>query len=97
VSIGFKIKASFDENKRNETEILRIKLIKDWICVRVIVLVFNAIFNNISVISWQSVLLVEGTGVPGENHWPAASHWETLSHNVVSNTPRHERGSNSQR
>jgi hypothetical protein len=29
VSIGFKIKASFDENKRNETEILRIKLIKD--------------------------------------------------------------------
>jgi hypothetical protein len=31
-------------------------------------MVFNAIFNNISVISWQSVLLVEETGVPGENH-----------------------------
>jgi len=29
-------------------------------------LVFNAPFNNISVISWQSVLLVEETGVPGE-------------------------------
>jgi hypothetical protein len=26
---------------------------------------------------------------------PAASHWQTLSHNVVSSTPRHERGSNS--
>jgi hypothetical protein len=31
-------------------------------------MVFNAIFNNISVISWQAVLLVEETGVPGENH-----------------------------
>jgi predicted permease len=27
--------------------------------------VFNATFNNISVISWRSVLLVEETGVPG--------------------------------
>ena len=26
----------------------------------------NTIFNNISVISWRSVLLVEETGVPGE-------------------------------
>jgi hypothetical protein len=33
-------------------------------------MVFNANFNNISVISWQSVLLVEETGVPGENHRP---------------------------
>jgi hypothetical protein len=31
-------------------------------------------FNNISVISWQSVLLVEETGVPGENYRPASSH-----------------------
>jgi hypothetical protein len=29
-------------------------------------MVFNTIFNNISVISWQSALLVEETGVPGE-------------------------------
>ena len=36
-----------------------------------------------SVISWWSVLLVEETGVPRENHWPVASHWKTLSHNVV--------------
>jgi len=28
------------------------------------VMVFNTIFNNISVVSWQSVLLVEETGVP---------------------------------
>jgi len=28
-------------------------------------MVFNATFNNISVISWQSVLLVEETRVPG--------------------------------
>jgi hypothetical protein len=31
-------------------------------------MVFNATFNNISVISWRSVLLVEETEVPGENH-----------------------------
>jgi hypothetical protein len=39
---------------------------------------------------------VEETEVPGENHQPVASHRQTLSHNVVSRTPRHERGSNSQ-
>jgi hypothetical protein len=37
-------------------------------------MVFNATFNNILDISWRSVLLVEETGVPGENHRPAASH-----------------------
>jgi len=31
-------------------------------------MVFIATFNNISVISWRSVLLVEETGVPGEAH-----------------------------
>jgi hypothetical protein len=51
-------------------------------------MVFNATFNNISVISWQSVILVEVTGIPGENHRPAASHRQTLSHNVVSSTHR---------
>ena len=29
---------------------------------------FNATFNNISVTLWRSVLLVEETGVPGENN-----------------------------
>jgi hypothetical protein len=36
---------------------------------------FNDMFNNISVISWRSVLLVEEIGLPGENHRPVASHW----------------------
>ena len=49
-------------------------------------LVLNVTFNNI--ISWRSVLLVKETGVPGENHRPVASHCQTLSHNVVSSTPR---------
>ena len=40
--------------------------------------VFNATFNSISVILWRSVLLVEETGVPGDNHRTAASHWQTL-------------------
>jgi len=44
------------------------------------IMVFNTTFNNISVISWRSVLLVEETGVPRENHRPARSHWQTLSH-----------------
>jgi hypothetical protein len=59
-------------------------------------MVFNAIFNIISAISWQSVLLEDETGVHGENQRPVASHRQTLSHNVVSSTPHHERGSNSQ-
>ena len=50
-------------------------------------MVFNTTFNNISVMSWPSVLLVEETRVPGDNHWPVASHWQTLSHNVVMSTP----------
>ena len=52
-------------------------------------MVFSATFNNISVISWWLVLLVEETG---ENHRPVATHSQTLSHNVVSSTPRHEQG-----
>ena len=51
---------------------------------RVRVMVFNATCNNISVLLWRSVLLVEETG---ENHQPAASHWQSLSHNVVSSIP----------
>jgi hypothetical protein len=39
-------------------------------------------------LSWRSVLLVEETGGSGENHRPAASHWQTLSRNVVLSTPR---------
>ena len=44
-------------------------------------MVFHTAFNNISVISCRSVLLVEEIGVLGENHQHAASHWHTFSHN----------------
>ena len=46
-------------------------------------MVFNATFNNISVISRQSALLVEETGVPRKNNRPVAGHWQHLSPNVV--------------
>jgi hypothetical protein len=51
------------------------------------VMEFNATFNNISVISWWSVLLVEKSRVSEENRH-AADHWQALSHNIVSSTPR---------
>ena len=54
-------------------------------------MVFNATFNNISVILWRSVLLFKDTK---ENHRPVASHWQTVSHNVVQLA--NERNSNSQ-
>ena len=67
----------------------------NWSCINTLVhtfmvrfMVFSTTFNNISAILWRWVLLVEESGVPAENHWPAASHWQTLSTNVVSNTPR---------
>jgi hypothetical protein len=44
------------------------------VCLFVCLMVFNATFNNISVISWRSVLLVEETGGPRENHRPVTSH-----------------------
>jgi hypothetical protein len=49
-----------------------------WVLFRF--MVWKVTFNNISVISWRSVWLVEETGESGENHR------QTLSHNVVSNT-----------
>jgi hypothetical protein len=56
-------------------------------------MMLNAIFKNISDISWQSV---EEPEVHRENHITVTSHWQMLSHNVVSSTPRDERGLNSQ-
>jgi hypothetical protein len=51
-------------------------------------MVLSATFNNISVITWQSVLLVEESKVPGENHRTAASHCQTLTYTVISNATR---------
>jgi len=50
-------------------------------------MISNATLNNISVISWRSTIFVEETGVSGENHRPDESHWQTLSHNVLSSIP----------
>jgi hypothetical protein len=50
-------------------------------------MVFNAIFNNILVISWPSVLLVEEPRVPIENHRPATIQ---TNYNVVTSAPHHE-------
>ena len=59
-------------------------------------MVFNATFNNISAISWQSVLLVEETRLFGETtDLPQVT--DKLYHIiVVSSTPCHEWDSNSQ-
>ena len=38
-------------------------------------MVFNTTLNTNLVILWWSVLLVDETGVPGENHRPAAHHY----------------------
>ena len=42
--------------------------------ILIMVMVFNATFNNISTKLWQSVLLVEETNVTRENLQPATSH-----------------------
>jgi plasmid maintenance system killer protein len=49
----------------------KLRILYFWNIVTVMIMVFNATFSNISVISWRSVLLVEETG---ENHQPAVSH-----------------------
>jgi hypothetical protein len=35
-----------------------------------------------------STVIKDKTGVLGKNQQPVASHWQTVSHNVVSSTPR---------
>jgi hypothetical protein len=57
------------------------------ICLFLCLMVFNATFNNISVISWRSALLVEETGGPGENHRPVASLTDKLYHIMLYTSP----------
>ena len=47
-----------------------------WIGVRI--MMFDATFNNISVLLWQSVLLVEESR---ENHWPQVT--DKLDHMIL--------------
>jgi hypothetical protein len=42
--------------------------IRTAILVILIVMVFNATFNNISIILWWSVLLIDETGIPREKN-----------------------------
>jgi uncharacterized membrane protein len=51
--------------------------------------VFNATFNNISVISWWSVLLVEETRGPGENH-DLSQVTDKLYHIITRTFSKHE-------
>ena len=69
--------------KKYKKKAIRLGFIYGELWVRV--MVFNATFNNISVVSWQSVLLV---GVLGEHHRLAISHSHTVSHKIVSITSR---------
>ena len=48
-----------------------VSIIRDYILLWVSIMEFDAIFSNISIILWRSVLLVEETV---ENHRPIASH-----------------------
>jgi hypothetical protein len=43
------------------------------IIIIIIIMVLKVTFNNISVISWRSFLLIEETGVPGKNHRRSAA------------------------
>ena len=63
----------YQENPDTTPKICNIVLMEIYI-LGFCFMVFNATFNNIPVISWWSVLLVEETGVAGENHRPVASH-----------------------
>jgi hypothetical protein len=56
------------KGKKSNDEIL-LQENQGWIRV----MMFSATFNNILVISWLSIILVEETGVPEENHRPVAS------------------------
>ena len=54
------------------------------------IMMFDANFNNISFIVWQSVLLVEESGVPGENHWVMKGNVSIYENEGLSNlTYRH--------
>jgi hypothetical protein len=45
-------------------------------------MVFNATFNNISVITYIVAVRFIGGGTQ-ENHWTVASHWQTWSHKML--------------
>jgi hypothetical protein len=52
--------------------VITTEVYEGFVCLFICLMVLNATFNNISVISWRLVLLVEEIGVSGENHRPVA-------------------------
>jgi hypothetical protein len=65
--------------KRGQVSVFIVEIIhssssKIKLGIRFMSMAFNATFDNISVILWRSVLLMEETGVPGENHRPVVYH-----------------------
>ena len=67
---------------------LKMVLLFQKFCLFVLLLfclmVFNATFNNISAIyRGGQFYWCKKPENPEKNHWPVASHWQTLSHNVV--------------
>ena len=62
----FNCKCKLQEGKKDS--------VRNALCYRVYIWFGFMMFDNISVISFRSVLLVEESGVPGENHQPAGSH-----------------------
>ena len=62
------------ETATNSLYAITTKIIYDCECLFVCLIVFIATFNNISVIWWRFVLLVEETGERGGNHGSVASH-----------------------
>jgi hypothetical protein len=59
----------------------------EWLLIKFSFMVLNVTFNNISVISWQSVLLVEENGVPEKTTDQQQVTDKLLSHNVVWSRP----------
>ena len=74
IKFAFDISLLSEENLEPRAELSAGNLNQNQNRFDVCLMVVNATFNNISVISWRSALLVEETGGPGENHRPVASH-----------------------
>jgi len=63
-----------DSVKDEKDDVMLVFSLFTCVCARGGAIVLNPTFDNIVVISGGLVLLVEETGVPGENHRPVASH-----------------------
>ena len=60
-----------------------------YVCLFVYLMVFNTTFNNIPVIAWWSISLVEETGGPGEIQQHIVVHRaliEIRTHNMTGNS-----------